>query len=122
MLLITQKGKASVVYCEVALHEIYPPSTILITGLPLKCPFDFDLYLKFRVELDFVTRLAKFQSPTNIRNHYILIVSELGGEWEKVMSKAQHTSRVCLTVKNHIKTVLTLIGSAYFLAKIRGQI
>ena len=60
------------------------------------------IFLHFRVQLDLLTHLAKFQSITNIRNHFILtfisenlrpplvnLVPRLGCEWEKVTSKTQ---------------------------------
>ena len=60
------------------------------------------IFLHFRVLLDFLTHLAKFQSIMNIRSHFVLtfnsenlrpplinLVPSLGCKWEKVTSKAQ---------------------------------
>ena len=60
------------------------------------------IFLHFRVQLDLLTHLAKFQSITNIRSHFILtflsenlrpplinLVPRLGCKWEKVTSKTQ---------------------------------
>ena len=71
----------------------------------LKCPYDqiFDFnFFTFSCTIRLLTHLAKFQSITNIRSHFILtfisenlrpplinLVPRLGFEWEKVTSKTQ---------------------------------
>ena len=78
--------------------------TLLVCWLkvPLWSNFWFFIFLHFRVQLDLLTHLAKFQSITNIGSHFILtfisenlrpplinLVPRLGCEWEKVTSKTQ---------------------------------
>ena len=75
----------------------------------LKCYYDqiIDIhFFTFRVQYDFLTYLAKFQSITNIRSHFFIFISEnlrpplldlvprLGCELDKKTSYAQNTSRV----------------------------
>ena len=93
--------------CDIELHEG------LIELGDIVCPFCNNelgpkikflifIFLHFRVQLDLLTHLAKFQSITNIRSHFILtfisenlrpplinLVPRLGCEWEKVTSKTQ---------------------------------